>query len=161
MNRIKSMLRPSARLWGFTLAGLIGIFIGLGLFTVNYANGTAYLSNDPQACNNCHIMREQFDAWQHSSHARIATCNDCHTPHNSIIAKWFVKGVNGLNHSVAFTLGNFDEPIHSRQFNSDIAQQNCITCHAEIVQNVLGIHADETPRCTFCHGNVGHATRGS
>ena len=34
-----------------------------------------------------------------------------HTPHNSIVAKYAVKGLNGFRHSYAFTTGNFVEPI--------------------------------------------------
>jgi cytochrome c nitrite reductase small subunit len=30
---------------------------------------------------NCHIMRDQFEGWSHSSHKAVAACNDCHTPH--------------------------------------------------------------------------------
>ena len=32
-------------------------------------------------------------------------------PHNSIVAKYAVKALNGFRHSYAFTTGNFDEPI--------------------------------------------------
>lgn len=162
MSETEPIVRRPYRVWSFALVGMLGIFAGLGMFTFNYAKGTSYLSDDPQSCNNCHIMREQFNAWQHSSHARVATCNDCHTPHTSLIEKWLVKGINGFNHSVAFTLGNFHEPIRIRPFNADIAQANCVACHQSLAQNVIGvgIHSDESLRCTSCHGNVGHATRG-
>jgi cytochrome c nitrite reductase small subunit len=160
MSEVEPTVRGPTRIWSFTLLGMVGVFLGLGLFTFDYAKGTSYLSDDPQTCNNCHIMREQFDAWQRSSHSDIATCNDCHTPHDSLISKWIVKGINGFNHSAAFTLGNFHEPIRIRQFNADIAQQNCVDCHEALVENVIGIHSDESLRCTSCHGNVGHATRG-
>ena len=59
----------------------VGVLIGLAGYTFQYAEGTAYLSNDPKACANCHIMREQYDGWQKGSHHAVATCNDCHTPH--------------------------------------------------------------------------------
>jgi cytochrome c nitrite reductase small subunit len=72
-----------------------------------------------------------------------------------------VKGINGFNHSVAFTLQNFAEPIRIRGFNADIANQNCVDCHEELVTNVTGsTHSEEELRCVSCHGNVGHATRG-
>ena len=32
------------------LAGLFGGVVGLGLFTIDYASGVSYLSNDPAAC---------------------------------------------------------------------------------------------------------------
>ena len=77
---------------------LIGGIVGLGAFTFVYAEGSSYLSNDPQACVNCHVMDDVFDRWSHGSHKAVAVCNDCHTPHTPA-AKWMVKGLNGVNHS--------------------------------------------------------------
>lgn len=140
------------------LITLFGVLFGLGLFTFGYARGTSYFSDNPQTCVNCHIMREQFDAWSHSSHARVATCNDCHTPHDFPM-KYIVKGINGFNHSVAFTLGNFPEPIRIRNFNADIVQNNCVECHQTLVSLVHDDRANQELRCISCHGNVGHGTR--
>ncbi len=91
---------------GLGLVGMLGILAGLSWFTFNYAKGSAYLSDEPQACANCHVMRDQFTAWQHSSHARVASCNDCHTPHG-FPDKWLVKALNGFNHSAVFSPGGF------------------------------------------------------
>jgi len=41
-------------------AGLIGAVAGIGIFTFGYAKGASYLTNDPEACANCHVMEEQF-----------------------------------------------------------------------------------------------------
>ena len=38
------------------LACLLGIPLGIGAFTFVYAKGFSYLSPDPRACVNCHIM---------------------------------------------------------------------------------------------------------
>lgn len=69
---------------GLLLAAVVGVFLGLSASTFTYAEGTSYLSNDPRACVNCHIMREQYDAWQKSLHHANATCNDCHVPHDLV-----------------------------------------------------------------------------
>ena len=71
---------------GLLLGALIlaGIAIGIGGFTFVYARGYSYLTNDPAACANCHIMKEHFAAWSKSSHRAVATCNDCHTPHELV-----------------------------------------------------------------------------
>ena len=90
-------------------AGL-GLVAGLGGFTVSHAKGLSYLKDDPAACVNCHIMLEQYDSWRHSSHREWATCNECHMPHD-IVGKYTRKAINGWNHSVKFTSGNFPEPI--------------------------------------------------
>lgn len=52
---------------------MVGVLLGLGSFTFYDAKGTSYLSNDPAACANCHIMRSQFDGWQKGSHHQVAT----------------------------------------------------------------------------------------
>src|SRR5512141_451430 len=83
------------------LAGMAGGVAGLGGFTFSYANGLSYLSNDPRACVNCHVMRDVYDGWSHGSHKAVAVCNDCHTPHD-IIGKYAVKALNGFRHSAAF-----------------------------------------------------------
>ena len=41
----------------------LGVLLGLGARTVDYAGGLSYLSPDPKACANCHIMQPQYDAW--------------------------------------------------------------------------------------------------
>lgn len=143
------------RIFTGALLALFGIAFGLGLFTFSYAKGFSYLSNDPAACVNCHIMREQYEGWSHSSHKAVATCNDCHTPHR-FPDKWVIKGVNGWNHSVAFTTGNFPEPIMIRGFNANIAQENCVECHATTVSQMHLYVSTEELHCVACHGNVGH-----
>jgi cytochrome c nitrite reductase small subunit len=82
---------------------LTGVLLGTGAFTVRYAEGFSYLSNDPKACVNCHIMRDQYDGWQRASHHAVATCNYCHVPHETV-PKYLVKAENGFWHSKGFTL---------------------------------------------------------
>jgi cytochrome c nitrite reductase small subunit len=41
----------------------IGVAIGIGAYTFVYAKGASYLTNDPAACANCHIMEEHYSAW--------------------------------------------------------------------------------------------------
>lgn len=151
--------RSTLRWWALASVAAFGVLVGISLFTFGYARGASYFSDDPQTCMNCHVMREQFEAWNHSSHKNVATCNDCHTPHDNIVSKWFVKGLNGFNHSVAFTTGDFHDPIRIRAFNADVVQLNCIECHATAVSQVLGVHEGDALRCVTCHADVGHSTR--
>ncbi len=134
---------------------LLGVPSGLGIYTFIYAGGTAYFSDDPKACVNCHVMREPFAGWSHSSHKAVASCNDCHTskgfPNN-----WYSKGVNGWNHSVAFTTGNFPDPIRIRDFNARIVRQNCVGCHQILVSEIHSADPRQQLSCIACHGNVGH-----
>jgi cytochrome c nitrite reductase small subunit len=134
-----------------------GVLLGAGAFTVRYAEGFSYLSNDPKACVNCHIMREQYDGWQKASHHAVATCNDCHVPH-ALIPKYLVKAENGFWHSKGFTLQDFHEPILPRPVSSRILQANCTRCHLDLVNDILG-HGpagNEKTDCVHCHAAVGH-----
>ena len=157
-----------ARLALGVLVVLFGAALGLGLFTFGYAEGLSYFSSDPAACVNCHAMRGQFDGWNHSSHKAVAACNDCHTPHR-FPDKWIVKGINGFNHSLAFTTGNYPDPIHIRAFNAAIAHENCVACHTDVISQINHAAVVETPvlltlidpptaelSCVRSHGNVGH-----
>ncbi len=36
----------------------------------------SFLTDDPEACVNCHLMRSAYLTWRHSSHAEVAHCND-------------------------------------------------------------------------------------
>jgi cytochrome c nitrite reductase small subunit len=134
----------------------VGFVIGLGAYTFIYAKGGSYLTDNPAACANCHIMQEQYDGWIKSSHRAVATCNDCHTPH-SFFAKYYTKAENGFWHSWAFTTGWHPEPIRARPVSRAITQKNCRHCHADIVH---AIDHDPGPDrqldCIRCHREVGH-----
>lgn len=150
-------MRSKASIAILTLAILLGITAGLGSFTFVYARGGSYLSNDPTACANCHIMGPNYDAWTKSTHHAVATCNDCHAPHDSLVGKLWVKGLNGFNHSLAFTTGWFPEPIQITQMNREVTESACRFCHQPMVHAI-----DPEPRegealaCIRCHSDVGH-----
>jgi len=138
---------------------LLGIISGVGGFTFGYGKGASYLMSDPKACANCHVMQEHYDSWQKSSHHAVATCNDCHLPHD-FVGKWMVKGDNGFFHSLAFTLENYHEPIQIKARNRTVTQNACISCHQEIVHQMLPVESDaDMLRCIQCHNDVGHSGR--
>lgn len=138
---------------------LLGACAGAGVFTFGYGDGLAYLRDDPRACANCHVMQEHYDAWQHSGHAHVATCNDCHLPHHPI-GKWVVKGDNGFFHSLAFTTGAFPDPIRIKPRNRRVAHAACLHCHADVVHEMLAVDPDgDAPSCVRCHADAGHAGR--
>jgi cytochrome c nitrite reductase small subunit len=130
--------------------------VGLGAFTFTYARGYSYLSNDPQACANCHVMRDVYDAWNHSSHKAVAVCNDCHTPHD-FIGKYATKAYDGWKHSLAFTTGAVPEPIRITTLNRQIAQENCLRCHGDLVEPISHTEDTHPTDCLTCHAGVGHS----
>jgi cytochrome c nitrite reductase small subunit len=138
------------------LALALGLAAGVGGYTFVYARGASYLTNDPEACANCHVMREHFDGWVKSSHRAVAVCNDCHTPH-ALVPKYLTKTSNGFWHSFAFTTGRFPEPLRIKPHNRDIAERACRRCHQEIVEAIDARHRPGAPlSCIGCHHSVGH-----
>jgi cytochrome c nitrite reductase small subunit len=135
----------------------MGIFMGVGVFTFLYAEGLSYLSADPKACVNCHIMRPQYDSWQKASHHAAAVCVDCHLPHG-FIRKYIAKAENGYHHSKGFTFQDFHEPIMIKPKNSRILQENCIACHREMVSGLVegATTGAQTGHCIHCHRSTGH-----
>lgn len=143
---------------GLIACALVGVPLGLGLFTFSYAEGGSYFSNDPKACVNCHIMRDEFDSWQKASHHAAATCNDCHIPHE-FVGKYYNKGRNGFWHSYYFTMQTFHEPIQISDRNSRILRANCLGCHRELMDRVaghLGSFGESSMDCVRCHASSGH-----
>ena len=126
----------------------------------------SYLSSDPKACINCHVMNTQYATWQHSSHAREATCVECHLPTDGFFNKYISKARDGWNHTVAFTLDTYD---HSMKISDDGArrvQENCISCHKSVTStmttNADKYHNFDEPyvengrKCWSCHKQVPH-----
>jgi cytochrome c nitrite reductase small subunit len=138
------------------LSVLVGAAVGLGAYTFVYAKGASYLTNDPAACANCHVMQDYYDAWTKSSHHGVAVCNDCHTP-DGLIPKYTVKASNGFWHSFAFTSGRFPEPLQIKPHNREVTEHACRKCHQEIVMGIEGPHPGvERATCVRCHLAVGH-----
>jgi cytochrome c nitrite reductase small subunit len=137
----------------------LGAAIGVGAYTFVYAKGASYLTNDPAACANCHIMQEYYEGWIRSSHRSSAVCNDCHTP-AGFIGKYATKASNGFWHSFAFTTGWHPDPLRIGPRNREIAGNACRKCHSEIIEAIEGAHYGEDPAsCLRCHGAVGHPQR--
>jgi len=135
---------------------LVGVAVGLGLYTFVYAKGYSYLTNDPNACANCHVMRDYYDGWVKSSHRTAAKCNDCHTPHDPA-GKYAIKVTNGFFHSFAFTTGRFPDNIQIKGYNHRVTQDTCLYCHADVASAMLGVHSRKDASCLQCHFNVGHS----
>lgn len=160
MNPNPSSPRRIVLLWS-SLA-LLGSAFGLGIYTLMYAKGSSYLSDNPAACANCHVMREVLTDWQRGDHHHVAVCNDCHVP-KGFMAKWLVKGMNGLHHSYAFTFLETPVTIRAASLSGKVVQENCERCHESLLSDHLtkygkekkNLH-DQLPKCIQCHREVGH-----
>jgi cytochrome c nitrite reductase small subunit len=134
----------------------IGLVIGVGTYTFIYAQGWSYLTNNPAACANCHIMADHYDRWIKSPHRAVAVCNDCHTPEGFFV-RYAAKASNGFWHSVAFTSGRYSDPLRIKPHNREITENACRRCHQEITEMIEGPHrGGERLSCITCHDSVGH-----
>ncbi|RAX57668.1 cytochrome c nitrite reductase small subunit [Helicobacter monodelphidis] len=147
---------------------LLSFIVAIGMFAylVNASKALSYLSDNPKACINCHVMFTQYQTWQHSSHQGVATCVECHLPTDGFFAKYLAKAKDGFNHSVAFTMGSYQQSIAISQDGANRVQANCISCHsnlaATLVDNAQNYHNFKNPTeyndrwCWDCHKEVPH-----
>lgn len=147
-------LPPKLRVASFASLGAV---VGMAGYVAYISNAASYLSDDPKACINCHIMNPMYASWQHSSHGRATTCNDCHVPHDSVVSKYWFKANDGLRHSLLFTLRRERQVIRAIPASREVIQANCIRCHANVVSEAPGLRAHDTDRsCLDCHREVPH-----
>jgi cytochrome c nitrite reductase small subunit len=152
---VREATRSAAAAAAVVAAILTGVAAGVGGYTFLYARGASYLTDNPAACANCHVMSEQLEGWIRSSHRHVAVCNDCHTPH-ALAGKYVTKARNGFWHSYAFTSGRFHEPIRMHETNRSVTEAACRRCHASQVHGIEQPGSDEPLSCTRCHAGVGH-----
>lgn len=161
MTKPHTMMTTRREGFWLILMIVLGVCAGSAGYTFYYARGASYLSNDPKACANCHVMQEYLDGWQKASHHAVATCNDCHAPHN-LVGKYLSKMDNGYHHSKAFTLQDFPDRIRIREKNARVVRESCLHCHAELADNLTG-HGQQPGAaamdCVHCHADVGHGAR--
>ena len=63
-GRPRATMSKWVGLLAVAVAVMFGVLGGLGFFTFGYGKGLSYLSNDPAACANCHVMQAHYDSWQ-------------------------------------------------------------------------------------------------
>lgn len=144
-------------------AALLGTAAGIGGFTFVYANGASYLSNRPEACASCHVMREVLQDWRSGDHHHTAVCNDCHVPADPV-GKWLTKAINGVHHSYAFTFTDTPVAIRASSLSQSVVQDNCVRCHGALFPGHAAFDprlsqdgaATKPPACVACHQQVGH-----
>lgn len=148
-NRIFEAIKPPPA-WWIPVILMTSTFCGIGLLILHVSNATSYLSDDPKACINCHIMTPQYATWKHGSHGRITTCNDCHVPHDNIFRKYYFKAQDGMRHSFLFTFHLEPQVIRVHEAGTKVIMENCQRCHQPLLQeSTLG----KTRPTDILHGN--------
>lgn len=146
-----------------TILVLVGILLGLGLMIFRLSNAVAYMSDDPEACINCHVMTPQYATWIHSSHRDRANCNDCHVPHDNIVRKLWFKANDGMRHAYMFTFRLEPQVIKVKDAGKTVLQENCIRCHLNQLgsSSIASITLKDSESgkghlCWDCHREVPH-----
>ncbi len=143
---------------------LAGILVGIVAYLSYVSRMHSYLSDDPSACVNCHIMAPYYQSWQKSSHSMWTNCNDCHVPHHNVLAKYAFKAKDGLFHASVFTVRMEPQVIRPREESYGVIMQNCVRCHEslnkEFVNTGMAKYADvksgDAKACWDCHREVPH-----
>lgn len=152
--------------WRLPVYCALGVAAGLGLTVAHVSRATSYLSDAPEACVNCHVMTTQYATWQRSSHARVATCNDCHVPHDTLLNKYAFKARDGMYHSTIFTLRLEPQAIQMSAAAIPVVEANCRRCHGAVIEETHmkypAVQAAKAAanggemRCWDCHREVPH-----
>lgn len=161
MKLFKIFIPPDR--WKVPVILLLGIFVGLGLFTIYLSKAPTYLSDDPKTCMNCHIMAPQYASWSHSSHRQYTNCMDCHVPHNNLVNKYYFKAKDGLRHSSMFALRLEPQVIFIKDKGKEVVHNNCIRCHQHLLtdermkqQSEMYMSLREGRSCVECHQHTPH-----
>lgn len=162
MKRFFSLFIPP-KAWQKPVVILIGVFVGLLIYTTHISNAFSYLSDSPKTCVNCHIMTPQYATWYHSSHREVTNCNDCHVPHDNVFNKYYFKAKDGIRHATIFTLKQEPQTIYILEPGKAVVQENCKRCHEYQNENIKTIDVTLTSSnhgegklCWDCHREVPH-----
>ena len=156
-------LLPS-RKWRVLAIIITGVIVGGGALTLYMLRAHTYLTDDPAACVNCHIMGPYYATWFHSSHSRNATCNDCHVPHENAVKKWVFKGMDGMRHVAVFLTHGEKDVVRANGESSEVIMNNCIRCHTQLNTEFVNTgridymmsQVGEGKACWDCHRDVPH-----
>lgn len=131
---------------------LLGAFIGIVAFVGT--TSTLKATDTAEFCASCHVYESTVTHFQESNHANLK-CNDCHTPNDSMLAKYTYKAKSALGHGYMYTVGTDKIPnvIHASAKSKEVVEQNCISCHEPGLEN---IEHDAKDSCVDCHRQVPH-----
>jgi cytochrome c nitrite reductase small subunit len=143
--------------WRIPCLAVLGVAVGLGLAIAHISRASSYLSEEPKACVNCHVMNTAYMTWQYSSHARVATCNDCHIPYEGLLRRYAFKARDGFWHSTVFTMRWEPQVIQLSIDAVPVVEANCRRCHEPVIGEVhLAVPDKGDHRCWDCHREVPH-----
>jgi cytochrome c nitrite reductase small subunit len=149
--------------WLLPVVLLLGMLVGLSGLVFRVSRASSYLSDNPTTCVNCHVMAPQYVTWFQSRHREVATCNDCHVPHDNPLRHYAFKASDGARHAFMFTFRLEPQVIRIHSAGQRVVQENCVRCHDATIHvtrldEVRGddVHAVDGLRCWACHRDTPH-----
>jgi cytochrome c nitrite reductase small subunit len=162
IRRLFVAFRPPGG-WVIPVTVALGAGVGLLVLIFHVSRASSYLSDNPQTCVNCHVMAPQYATWFHSRHRQVATCNDCHVPHDNPIRHYAFKASDGARHAFMFTFRLEPQVIRIHSAGQRVVQENCIRCHDAAVHatELMAVRGDDVGaedglRCWACHQETPH-----
>lgn len=132
--------------WVVALMGFSVVFL---LSTVGIV-GMHKVTKEAEFCASCHVMDTVYREWQHSAHRNITNCNDCHTDQRNYATKTWSKVTSGTGHMYHNIFGDHNQMLKLK--DKETVQQNCLRCHADVVQGAVLMDDD----CFRCHRTTPH-----
>ncbi|MGI6091600.1 MAG: cytochrome c3 family protein [Negativicutes bacterium] len=130
------------------LLGAVAAVLGVAIFGA----GLAY-ADKPLFCGSCHSMKHVTLTWQASNHKQFS-CGECHLPQDSLLAKLYTKGENGMRHTYHEVLRDYPDTIRFTETARVIANKNCLRCHASTIEGTFMSAGGAD--CTKCHRTIPH-----
>ena len=109
-------------------------------------------------CGSCHVMQDRVDTYVNSAHSINASCGDCHIPHE-LVKGSFYKAYTGTIDLIGVVRNKDPFEIHATNMAKETIQENCVRCHAGLLEEIGDTMMQEGKYCFDCHRNTPHAMK--
>jgi len=149
--------------WALILSGTALLLMG--------QRGTVPQGHSPapkSSCTGCHTMTSHHTSWEKGSHAKVATCVDCHLPPGPSIRRTQAMAADGLRHAAIEGLNPAPDTLQIRGAGAKVVQASCLRCHPHRPPSptddpskpkpapMTSAHADVNQSCAQCHRETSH-----
>jgi cytochrome c nitrite reductase small subunit len=150
----RSSIKPATKLTillAVIIALALGAAAGLGTYTFVYAKGASYLTDDPQACANCHNHAgspQRLDQIEPSRGCDVQRLSYASRIDPEILHQSGARILSfaGLHH------GQFHEPIQIKERSRRVTENACRKCHQDTVHDIEATTTSDTAMsCIRCH----------
>src|SRR5262252_7896077 len=79
-------------------------------------------SEAPDFCGGCHVMKGEFEAFEHTGAHRRKLCVDCHLPNQNMALHYAWKSLDGAKDLVLFYTGLVPEQVKLSPRSTEVLQ---------------------------------------